>query len=99
MLNTGFGALWPSPHRLVWATMPDSCSSWRRPSRVARPSQIPLSSMNSWVVPTRHGMHLPQDSSRQKSMKYRATSTMQEVSSITIIPPDPMMEPTRLSDS
>ena len=29
----------------------------------------------------------------QKSMKYLATSTMQEVSSITIMPPEPMMEP------
>ena len=29
----------------------------------------------------------------QNSMKYLATSTMQEVSSITIMPPEPMMEP------
>ena len=29
----------------------------------------------------------------QKSMKYLATSTMHEVSSITIMPPEPMMEP------
>ena len=46
------------------------------------------------AVPTRQGMHLPQDSSMQNSMKKRATSTMQEVSSITIMPPDPMIEPT-----
>src|SRR4029077_7272591 len=45
------------------------------------------------------GMHLPQDSDMQNSMKYLATSTMQEVSSITIMPPDPMMEPSFLSDS
>ena len=30
----------------------------------------------------------------QNSMKYLATSTMQDVSSITIMPPEPMMEPT-----
>ena len=51
------------------------------------------------AVPTRQGTHLPQDSLMQNSMKYRATSTMQEVSSITIMPPDPMMEPTLASDS
>ena len=35
----------------------------------------------------------------QKSMKYLATSTMQELSSITIMPPDPIIEPARASDS
>jgi hypothetical protein len=35
----------------------------------ALPSQIEVSRVWSWVVPTRQGMHLPQDSSRQKSMK------------------------------
>ncbi len=50
--------------------------------------------MQSCVVPTRHGTHLPHDSSRQKSMKYLATLTMQLVSSMTIIPPEPMNEPT-----
>ena len=34
--------------------------------------------MYIWVVPTRQGVHLPQDSSRQKSWKYLATSTMQD---------------------
>ena len=35
----------------------------------------------------------------QNSMKKRATSTMQEDSSMTIRPPEPMMEPMRASDS
>ena len=35
----------------------------------------------------------------QNSMKKRATSTMQEVSSITIMPPEPMIEPTLISES
>ena len=52
-----------------------------------------------WVVPTRQGTHLPHDSDMQKSMKNLATSTMQEVSSITIMPPEPMMEPTLASES
>ena len=51
------------------------------------------------VVPTRQGAHLPHDSVRQKSMKYLATSGMQEVSSITISPPDPIIDPTLASDS
>ncbi len=55
--------------------------------------------MYSWVVPTRQGTHLPHDSSRQKSMKYLATSTMHDVSSMTIMPPEPMNEPTPSSDS
>ena len=53
----------------------------------------------SWTVPTRHGTHLPHDSSRQKPMKYLATSTMHEVLSMTIMPPEPMIEPTSASDS
>ena len=57
------------------------------------------SSMHICTVPTRQGMHLPHDSSRQNSMKYRATSTMQDVSSMTIMPPEPMIEPSSMSDS
>ena len=34
-----------------------------------------------------------------KSMKYLATLTMQDVSSMTIIPPEPMNDPTSMSDS
>jgi hypothetical protein len=42
---------------------------------------------------------LPHDSSRQKSMKYLATSTMQDVSSMMIIPPEPMIDPALAKDS
>ena len=70
-----------------------------RSASVASPRVIASSSSHSWDVPTRHGTHLPHDSSRQKSMKYFATSTMQLVSSMTIIPPEPMNEPTAVSDS
>ena len=46
-----------------------------------------------------HGTHLPHDSSMQNSMKKRAISAMRVDSSITIIPPEPMIEPRRVSDS
>ena len=45
------------------------------------------------VVPSRHGVHLPQDSLRMNSMKYLRTSTMQERSSMTTRPPEPIMAP------
>src|SRR5205814_9616467 len=35
----------------------------------------------------------------QKSIKYFATSTMQELSSMTIMPPDPIIEPALARDS
>ena len=66
---------------------------------VALPCVIRSRSIHSWVVPTRHGTHLPHDSSRQKSMKYLATSTMHDVSSMTIMPPEPMNEPSSIRDS
>ena len=43
--------------------------------------------------------YLPHDSSRQKSWKYLATSTMQSSSSMTIMPPEPIIEPTVLRES
>ncbi len=45
------------------------------------------------LVPIRQGVHLPQDSSTVKSRKNLAMSTMQLSSSITIRPPEPIMEP------
>ena len=45
------------------------------------------------LVPIRQGVHLPQDSSTVKSRKNRAMSTMQLSSSMTIRPPEPIMEP------
>ena len=44
------------------------------------------------LVPMRQKVHLPHDSFWVKEGK-RATSTMQVVSSITTMPPDPMMAP------
>ncbi len=44
-------------------------------------------------VPSRQETHLPQDSSRRKFRKYLATSTMHVLSSMTIMPPEPIMDP------
>src|SRR5581483_9984108 len=99
VLTTGFGADWPRPQRLVFLSRSQSSSSIFRSCSVAVRSVIALNMRCIWYVPTRHGTHFPQDSVMQKSMKYLATSTMQELSSITIMPPDPMMEPALASDS
>ena len=48
----------------------------------------------SRLMPTRQGVHLPQDSSTVNSRKNIAISTMQVSSSITIRPPEPIMQPT-----
>ena len=45
------------------------------------------------VVPIRQGAHLPQDSSTVNSRKNLAMSTMQVSSSMTIMPPEPIIEP------
>jgi hypothetical protein len=50
-------------------------------------------------VPSRQGEHLPHDSSSAKRRKYRAMSTMQVSSSMTIMPPEPMIAPSSVSDS
>ena len=51
------------------------------------------------LKPSRQGTHLPHDSSVRNSIKYRATSTMQVSSSMTIMPPDPIMDPASVSSS
>ena len=51
------------------------------------------------VLPMRHGGHLPQLSSQTNFMKYLENSTMQVVSSATIMPPDPITAPAARSES
>ena len=63
------------------------------------PDDLVQEMVASATVPARQGTHLPQDSSMQNSMKKRATSTMSVAWSITIIPPEPMMEPSLMRDS
>ena len=99
VVSTGFGAVWPRPHRLASRTTWQSASSRSRSSSTPSPRQIFSSRLSICLVPTRHGGHLPQDSSQQNSRKNRATSTMQESSSMTTRPPEPMMEPSFWSAS
>src|SRR5690606_6366424 len=73
--------------------MSHNSSSSTRSSRVASPWVILFKMRYICAVPTRQGIHLPQDSVIQKSMKYLATSTMHDVSSITIMPPEPLYAP------
>ena len=50
-------------------------------------------------VPSRHGVHLPQDSDCVKLRKNFATSTMQVSSSMTTSPPEPIIAPAAMSES
>src|ERR1039457_4067685 len=99
VVTMGLGALCPSPHRLVLRTSSQSSSSSATSAGAASPAVIFSRMPCICCVPARHGMHLPQDSLMQNSMKYLATSTMQDVSSMTIMPPEPMMEPILARDS
>ena len=77
-------------------------------ARASRRSMSPSSPLPSVIrsrissillVPSRQGVHLPQDSSTVKVRKNLAISTMQLSSSMTISPPDPIMEPMAVRDS
>ena len=57
------------------------------------PSQMRSRISSMRLVPMRHGVHLPQDSSCTNSRKNRAMSTMQVSSSMKIRPPEPMIAP------
>ncbi len=63
------------------------------------PSVMAVSIWSIRVVPIRHGGHLPQDSSTVNSRKNFAMSTMQLSSSMTIRPPEPIIEPIAVSVS
>src|SRR5512139_685495 len=99
--RTGLGAVFPSPQREVSATTSDKSSRRVRLSASPLPSAIPSRISPILFSPSRQGRHFPQDSSWRKWTKYFATSTIQVPSSITIIPPEPIMEPAwvRLSKS
>src|SRR4030042_1710708 len=99
--RTGFGAVFPNPQSEVSATTSARSSSSERLSPFPLPSVIPSKISPILFSPSRHGRHLPQDSSWRKWTKYFAKSTIQVPSSLTIIPPEPIMEPAyrRLSKS
>ena len=65
------------------------------------PSPLEMRSRISSIllVPMRQKGHLPHDSFWTNARKNLATSTMQVLSSITTIPPEPIMAPVALMDS
>src|SRR5208283_5736441 len=99
VLKTGFGAVWPSPHSDEDRMSLPRASSKSMSFDLPLPSVIRVRISRSRWVPIRHGTHLPHDSDLVNSRKYLAMFTMQLLLSRTIMPPEPTMEPTRVSDS
>src|SRR5487761_2287134 len=69
VLNSGLGADCPSPQSDVCLTMSQSSSSSARSDACAWRALNRLSRLYICTVPARQGVHLPQDSVMQKSMK------------------------------
>ncbi len=91
--STGLGADWPRPQRdVAIISLLKSISVSISPIS-PRPSVISVSKSSITLVPTLHGTHLPQDSSAVNSRKNLAVLTIQVLSSITTIPPDPTIAP------
>src|SRR4030067_1407776 len=99
MLNTGFGAVCPSPHRDAAFTVFPSSTRVAISFPFALPAIILCNISRSLFVPIRHGTHFPHDSSVVKFRKNLAISTMHDSSSITTMPPEPMIAPTAASVS
>src|SRR4030043_2253162 len=99
--RTGLGAVFPNPQREVSATTSANSSRSARLCSSPFPSLILSKIPPILFNPSRQGRHFPQDSSCKKWTKYFATSTIQVPSSMTIIPPEPIMDPAcvRLSKS
>ncbi len=92
--RTGLGQVWPRPQRDESLMIcPISSKRLISPSS-PKPFVMRVSISSMRFVPMRQGTHLPQDSSWVKLRKNRAISTMQVFSSMTIMPPDPIIEPT-----
>ncbi|MBA7658041.1 hypothetical protein ES703_65989 [subsurface metagenome] len=96
---TGLGAVFPRLHSEVSLTVLAMESRSSMSSSRPLPSVIRVSISSICRVPSRHGVHLPHDSAWVKLRKNRAISTMQVVSSMTTIPPEPTIEPSLASDS
>ncbi len=90
-LRTGFGAVMPRPQRLVF----DRAADFHQKIEVFHRARAAADArqQGKHLRACAAGMHLPHDSVMQNSTKKRATLTMHEVSSITIIPPELIMDP------
>ncbi len=95
-------AVWPRPQieasRATEAMSPSRPSSCPAEPSGARRASRPSSS--SWrTVPTRHGTHCPQDSSRKNLAIRCSSAATSTVSSRTSTTPDPSVAPTALTPS
>src|SRR4030042_200368 len=99
VLRTGLGAVPPKAHSEAPLAVSDSSSRSSMSPSLPFPLLILVRILSICLMPSRHGTHLPHDSSARKSRKYLATSTIQVSSSITIIPPEPIIEPALVSSS
>jgi len=85
--------VWPNPHRADSVMVSPKSLMVSISSSRPSPLVIRVRISKSCVVPKRQGAHFPHDSDWVKLKKNRAISTMQLFSSITTIPPEPMMAP------
>src|SRR5450759_3186248 len=99
VLRNGLGELLPKAQREASMAVSDSSSKSSISPSFPLPWVILVRILSICLMPARQGTHLPHDSSVRKSRKYLATSTIQVSSSITIIPPDPIIEPALVSSS
>src|SRR4030042_6566214 len=91
--STGLGAVPPRPQsEASLMTSPRSPRS-SISSRLPRPSVMSVRISSILSSPSRQGTHLPHDSSVRNFTKYLAMSTMQLSSSMTIMPPEPIIDP------
>src|SRR5262247_2631198 len=83
----GLGAAWPSPHMDASAMAPESSSSspWSQRGACIRFSAL--------AVPTRHGVHWPQDSSEKNFITLAAAARALSLSDKIITAADPMKQP------
>src|SRR4030042_3504048 len=99
VVRTGLGAVLPSPQREPSCISFPSLSSLTISPYSPSPDVIFSSICSIWYVPILQVGHFPHDSDCVKERKNLAISTMQLSSSITTIPPDPMIEPTFVRES
>src|SRR5208283_2252003 len=99
VLRNGLGAVLPKAQREASPATSDSSSKSSISPSFPFPLVMFVRILSICLMPSRQGTHLPHDSSVRKSRKYLATSTIQVSSSMTIIPPDPIIEPALVSSS
>ena len=96
VVSTGLGEVWPRPQSdvslICWERSSSSSMSPSRPS----PFVMRCRMVSSVLFPILQGTHFPQDSSSVNSRKNLAMAGMQVVSSITTMPPEPMIAPVLL---